>query len=347
MCRVLVVNRSDFNLFNNKYGVLALLNHLEKECGGHGNGYALIKNRRITETRKGVKLDNKDIYNRVRTASWDWLLYHTRIASIGDASDVNCHPYVSDDDCLAMNGTEYSLRTLSGAMKRTDSEVIFRNLIGSSASEASTALLDLSSVFIGCASGIPYAVKAEGSLCKWNMGDGTMHVSSLSANVKKKEVETLPAGYMWVNGKEDRQFVKKPRVMTGTEYFRSKYGLNSIYTGASSYWDDIDDEAEFGTKKESVPEGMAKPVTSGEWQGSYNAGYDAGYDEGYEDAMELAQQGDIPIDEEDDEEGEAILSLPGRDSKYNEGWCDGRAVGQDEGYEACAKDMLMRKGVVV
>ena len=56
MCRLILVNKKDFNKYDSRYGILPLMKHLESECGGHGNGYALIKDNIIINMDKGVKL---------------------------------------------------------------------------------------------------------------------------------------------------------------------------------------------------------------------------------------------------------------------------------------------------
>ena len=239
MCRVIVTNHKDFNLYNKKYGVLRLFNHLEKECGGQGNGYALIKDGKIIESRKGVRLTNEEIYKRIYRMNWDWLIYHTRICSMGGKADTDCHPYVLDNDCLAMNGTEYGLRTISHAFARTDTEVIFRNMIGMGVSAVTKALLTFSSVFVGCASGVPFAVKAGGTLHRWNKGDKTFHASTFPTGTAS--VESLPVGYMWENGKENRQFVKASQ-----SYGLGAYGYGGSFYGSKYY--DYDDGCYYSTQ---------------------------------------------------------------------------------------------------
>lgn len=362
MCRVIMTNKNDFNIYDKKHGMLTLMNHLEKECGGHGNGYALIKDRRIIESRKGVKLTNEQIYQRISKIKWDYLVYHTRITSVGTTSDANCHPFVMEDDCLAMNGTEYTLRTLSNAFNRTDTEVIFRNLTGSSASETTKALLELSSVFIGSVTGVPFVVKAGGTLHKWNKGNLTMHCSTFPASVPSTEKEDLPVGYIWENGKENRQYVKARATSItplggyyGSEYYRG-YG----------YWDDdymgSKGNVKPATTKEKVasatpaPEGAAIPVKEVKGEATptkkkkkltaYDQGYENGYEDGYTDGINEEMEINYKEGYED--------GLLGREFKYNvgalkdaklremddeeltdykRGWCDGRGTGYEEGYE--------------
>lgn len=233
MCRVIMVSRADFRAYDKQYGILKLMDHLEKECGGHGNGYALIRGGKIIETRKGQKLTNEEIYGRISVLKWDYLVYHTRINSMGGRGDANCHPFVQDNDCLAMNGTEHSLRTMSDAFNRTDTECIFKNMVGLGLEQTTRALVEFGSVFVGCAGGKPFVVKAGGTLHKWNAGGKTFHASTFPADVKN--VKDLPAGYIWEDGKENLQFVKKS--YSGYGYGSYGYG-NYGYGYTRNLWGD-------------------------------------------------------------------------------------------------------------
>lgn len=233
MCRVIMVSRADFRAYDKQYGILKLMDHLEKECGGHGNGYALIKGGKIIETRKGQKLTNEEIYGRISVLKWDYLVYHTRINSMGGRGDANCHPFVQDNDCLAMNGTEHSLRTMSDAFGRTDTECIFKNMVGLGLEQTTRALVEFSSVFVGCAGGKPFVVKAGGTLHRWNVGGKSFHASTFPAGVKN--VKDLPAGYIWEDGKENLQFIKK----SYNGYGYGGYGYGSYGYGTTrSLWED-------------------------------------------------------------------------------------------------------------
>lgn len=253
MCRVIMVSKADFRAYDKQYGILKLMDHLEKECGGHGNGYALIKEGKIIETRKGQALTNEEIYNRIVGLKWDYLVYHTRINSMGGRGDANCHPFVQDNDCLAMNGTEHSLRTMSDAFGRTDTECIFKNMAGLGLEQTTRALVEFGSVFVGCAGGRPFVVKAGGTLHKWNKGGKTFHASTFPAGVK--DVQKISDGYIWEDGKENLQFLKKHEDYS-YGYGRYGYGSYGSYgkTGSlwGSYYDDDDDYRPVRTTKKST-----------------------------------------------------------------------------------------------
>ena len=206
MCRLILVNKKDFNKYDSKYGILPLMKHLESECGGHGNGYVLIKDNIIISMDKGVKLRNEDIYSKIVKEDWDYLIWHTRIKSSGvNKDDTSCHPFVRGEDSIAMNGTEYDFETMALALGIIDTQVIFKCIEGLSLSRTMETLAYLSSVFIGTVDGVPYAVNAGGSLYKWN--ESSLHASSFPLKVKK--TERTNAGYMWRNGKVIASKVKK------------------------------------------------------------------------------------------------------------------------------------------
>lgn len=331
MCRVIITNRTDFLSYDKQYGIPKLFAHLEKQCGGHGNGYALIRGGHIIETRKGQHLSNEEIYKNIVNKRWDYLVWHTRINSMGGESDANCHPFVQDEDCLAMNGTEYTLRTASQAFSRTDTEIIFKNLVGMGVHSVATSLIEFSSVFVGCAGGIPFAVQAGGSLSRWNKGGKSFHASTFPDDVK--HTETLPSGYIWENGKENRQFVRTASTYTNGYYYGS--GINY----GSSWHDDWGDyitpaktkaaatktalatpakdttpaktkDAPGKKSKEKIKMATISVATLQErLNNEYTRGYEEGYEQGGDDMLEAIRNGSV----QDDIESTA----------YSEGYANG------------------------
>ena len=55
MCRVLLMNKQAEKEIEKTYGLDRYLKYLEKQMGGHGNGFALMKNGKIIKLEKGVK----------------------------------------------------------------------------------------------------------------------------------------------------------------------------------------------------------------------------------------------------------------------------------------------------
>ena len=51
-------------------------------------------------------------------------MYHTRLASMGNISNKNCHPFRCEKSVLMMNGTERGIKAFIKENK-TDTETIF------------------------------------------------------------------------------------------------------------------------------------------------------------------------------------------------------------------------------
>lgn len=338
MCRVIMTGRADFNQYDKQYGVLKLMEHLEAECGGQGNGYALVRKGVIFESRKGVKLSNEEIYKRIITLKWDYLVYHTRICSIGAKGDANCHPFVQGNDCVAMNGTEHGLSTLSNALSRTDTEVIFKNITGMGLESTTRTLVELSSVFVGTADGKPYVVKAGGTLHKWKGGSKSFHASTFPIEVKN--VADIKDGYMWLDGKEDLQFTKDRKGYGYGGYYNDNYYGRAgwgYYSGTS--------KAKTTTTKTTTPKVTVKAAetkpakkdksvvvtTSQTDEYTYQLGYDAGREDGYNEALD-----------DYDTYPPTNISRPTSwdDCEYDiEAWEDGYTYGYQDGLSGVANDV--------
>lgn len=251
MCRLYIANQKDFYAYDKAHGILKLMEYLEMRCGGHGNGYALIRGGKVIATAKGMALTNEEIYRNIKgIKEWDYVIYHTRIASSGVRSDAGCHPFISKDghNALAMNGTITSLSNFADLFHSVDSELVFRMLKDIPAHEAVQILSKLGVIFIGVVNGQPYAVKGSGDLCKWRQGKATtFHASEFPKDVAPSEIIDLDRGYIWLNGK----VIQKKRELTA----KKTSGLYNDYLYASAY-------------------------------DSYDEGYDAGYTDGFDAACE-------------------------------------------------------------
>lgn len=156
MCRVLLMNKQGEKEIEKNYGLDRYLRFLEKQLGGHGNGFSLLKNGKVISLKKGVNLDVRDIANAFRKNDYDWALFHTRLASVGTISDKNCHPFRNGNIVLAMNGTEKSVDFLSNTLEVTDTEAILD--IISKYHLGLPALKKLNSIFMGFFNGNPFVV---------------------------------------------------------------------------------------------------------------------------------------------------------------------------------------------
>ncbi len=156
MCRVLLMNKQGEKEIENIYGLDKYLKYLEKQMGGHGNGFALMKDGKVTKLEKGVNLDVRDIANVFRKTDYDWAIFHTRLASIGTISDSNCHPFMRGETVVAMNGTENSVGFLAKTKGITDTEAILETMEKYHLSLA--ALKNFSSIFVGFYKHKPFVV---------------------------------------------------------------------------------------------------------------------------------------------------------------------------------------------
>ena len=89
MCRVLLMNKEGEKDIDKIYGLSKYLKYLEDQLGGHGNGFALMKGGKIIRFEKGLNLDVRDIAKEVKKVDYDWFLFHTRLASVGDKTNEN------------------------------------------------------------------------------------------------------------------------------------------------------------------------------------------------------------------------------------------------------------------
>jgi len=173
MCRVLLGEKKDLLEYDDSYSLEYLLAHLEKEAGGHGNGLVLVRNRKIVYFEKGLHFTARHSYEAMVDEDYDIAIWHTRIASVGQKSDKNCHPYVYGNSCLAMNGTEYDFLTLASFYNTTDTEAIFRSLFIAGNPQNATHVAkflseNMESVFVGCLEGVPFVAKGSGQLAQWS-----------------------------------------------------------------------------------------------------------------------------------------------------------------------------------
>lgn len=262
MCRLFISNKKDFYAYDKANGILKLMKHLEKSCGGHGNGYALIREGCVVQCRKGKKLTNEEIYHDIKGCKeWDYVIYHTRIASSGDISDAGCHPFISTDNrnALAMNGTIPELADFANILRSVDSELVFRMVQGYTAKETCLALAQLDVIFVGLVNGLPYAVKGCGDLVRWKLGARvtSFHASELPSDVPNNQILPCEAGYIWLN----ETIIRQPKKET------KNYGYGGYYDGYySSRYNSLYDEA-----------------------------YEEGYEQGYADAIKEWEENETDV----------------------------------------------------
>lgn len=183
MCRLALMDNKGIARLEREYGLENFLTYLERAFGGHGNGFALIGNDgQIQTIRKGVDLTCGEIAADVLADldSVKWLVFHTRLASCGQRTDENCHPFYNPENntLLCANGTEWQVtryaRSIGSTM--TDTEIVLSVLDGHSVRAFRADLRRWSSVLVGWHNGKVFAVRNCGSL-RWLPGDGRIMAS--------------------------------------------------------------------------------------------------------------------------------------------------------------------------
>lgn len=159
MCRLAMMNNAGIRYIENKYGLEELFNYLERQLGGHGNGICFIYNDGSYFIRKGVELSNKDIAEEVlmKINHLKWIIYHTRLASVGSINDRNCHPFNNNGRVMAMNGTEHDYKIANKNLTDTENILITTHNI-------TKETRGYRSVFLGYENGKVFANKNYGSL---------------------------------------------------------------------------------------------------------------------------------------------------------------------------------------
>ena len=122
MCRLALMNNKGIRYVEREYGLENLFDYLERQLGGHGNGICFIYNDGNYYVKKGVNLTNaeiaKDVMSEIKNIKW--IIYHTRLASVGNISNRNCHPFVDNGRVMAMNGTERNYKVVNKSLTDTE-----------------------------------------------------------------------------------------------------------------------------------------------------------------------------------------------------------------------------------
>ena len=187
MCRMVLANRDGIvKLKETLSGIPGCstlekyLRNLELRDGGQGNGYALLKDGKVTRLEKGVGLGVEEIARVMDRADYDWILFHAREASTGSVTDDNCHPFraVGKADLVAgVNGNEKEVAALAKvAGGITDSEFIIR-LVAEMGLPLRETLSIYESNFFGFYDGKPFVKKGNRDMLTWKSGRGIVFAS--------------------------------------------------------------------------------------------------------------------------------------------------------------------------
>lgn len=159
MCRLMMANNEGIRHIESEYGLENLFNYLEKQLGGHGNGICFIYNDGSYYIKKGVDLSNKEITYRILEDidCIKWVIYHTRLASVGNINNRNCHPFENNGRVMAMNGTERNYTVINRSLTDTENILLSTKNITDNTKK-------YNSVFLGYENGKVFANKNHGSL---------------------------------------------------------------------------------------------------------------------------------------------------------------------------------------
>ena len=215
MCRLAMMNNAGIRHIEEEYGLENLFNYLERQLGGHGNGICLIYNDGTYYINKGVELTNREIVDDIISNIKDikWIIYHTRLASVGNISDRNCHPFENKGRVMAMNGTERIYTVVNHSL--TDTENILL-----STKNITNETRDYHSVFLGYENGKVFANKNYGSLeyipCE---NGGKVFASTFPTEYYKKDT-VYEAPQSFVEGTR----MKPLEPTRPTKYYERYYG---------------------------------------------------------------------------------------------------------------------------
>lgn len=219
MCRLLLMNKQAEKEIEKIYGLEKYLTYLEKQLGGHGNGYLLVKDRKIISYCKGIELTTKEIANKFKRIDYDWAIFHTRLATIGEKNDKNCHPFLKKGIALAMNGTESSVKFVSDTTKMTDTESILDLIVKYNLGV--DVLQNFNSIFVGIQKGKPFVVANDivrMKILKNNYTKALAFASTFPNEFEKNIFEPVEP-FFWNGGKIPVKLEKRKKRIYRSIYY--------------------------------------------------------------------------------------------------------------------------------
>ena len=228
MCRVVLMNKEGEREIEKRYGLSSYFKYLEDQLGGHGNGYALLKNNRIIKFEKGMNLDVRDIAKTIKNTDYDWCVFHTRLKSVGDACDRNCHPFLRGNFLIAMNGTEHSVSFISKIKGITDTEAILD--VAEKYHLGLTALKNFSSIFMGFYKGKPFVVADNTHNIRILKNKNAIVFASSFPIEFNKDIYDTTKCFIWYNGKLPNTLVKHKKRYYPITFFDDYFFNDGIYS---------------------------------------------------------------------------------------------------------------------
>ena len=292
MCRLIIATKKAVEDYNRKYNLLTLLEHLEKQCGGHGNGVALFSKGVCTTLVKSVKTTVEDVYDIImRAKDYDTMIFHTRIASCGEIDDERTHPFVyGNGNVLAMNGTIHDLTPYADALGITDTEVVCKLINDTKDIKGVVKILkETSAVFVGMHYGKPYAIKNNGALEEYMTKSGFFFASSFPKDVERS-VKTLVNRFSFVDGVYD-----EPKITCRTSSYKEstykwddwsyRYGFDYASLTTEGM---LEERVESEEEEDGGYYGVESLVTTEEHE-AYRLGYEEGYEIGWVEGLDEAR----------------------------------------------------------
>jgi hypothetical protein len=219
----MLCNKEGEHLINSIYGLSEYMEYLEKMLGGNGNGLCLVKDKKVIYFKKGKDFKIREAATAMRVRDYDYALFHTRLKSVGEVNDKNCHPFIEDNIVLAMNGTESDMKGIAKMLNITDTEAILK-CIKKFDLDLIKTLTQFDSAFIGFKDGEPFAVanKEWGSSLKI-VRDGSALVLASSFPYIFDSEEPLKFPFVWTEGSKI-----KAKKAAKYNYFLPKYNDSSL-----------------------------------------------------------------------------------------------------------------------
>lgn len=192
-------------------------------------GFALMKNKKIIKIEKGVNLDVQNIAKVLRNTDYDWALFHTRLASMGEICNQNCHPFRRKNIVMAMNGTERTVNFLSEIRDITDTEAILETIDKYNLSLA--ALKNFSSIFVGFFNEKPFVVADNTYNIKVlnNKKNNALVFASSFPTKFKYNIYEPTEHFIWTGGKLPNTLIKYKRRYTHIRCFDNYIYHNDLY----------------------------------------------------------------------------------------------------------------------
>lgn len=217
MCRLAMMNNNGIKYVEKEYGLENLFNYLERQLGGHGNGICFVYNDGSYSINKGVNLSNKEIVDDImdNINNIKWVIYHTRLASVGSISDRNCHPFENNGKVMVMNGTERNYTVVNKFC--TDTENILL-----STDDITNGTKKYHSVFLGYENGKVFANKNNGSLeCILLRNGGKIFASTFPDEYYENDA-VYEAPPSFIEGKNMKPLVNaKPKWAYNSKWYRA------------------------------------------------------------------------------------------------------------------------------